>query len=175
MKLRFNRDNVRAWIGEQLHQEHSFDNLDVQVQKAFDQAFEEERPELLEQWAVRIMALALEPSSKATRSEVRNKIIELLRIFRDAPLIGEPVVETMMATREVKIGEFVTSEDVVPDPDHRGSEEINRLAQHVIKQLIKNNGFSLAFIREVVIVPALVNAYAKGTEIGGEYARREKR
>lgn len=63
-------------------------------------------------------------------------------------------------------------------PDHRGSEEINRLADHVMANLKKHLSEEAAdtmtgFIRDVYIVPALVNAYAKGVEIGDEYARKD--
>lgn len=62
-------------------------------------------------------------------------------------------------------------------PDHRGSEEINKLADVLMTRLreyLTHEAVeSMGFIREVYVIPRLVDAYAKGVEIGGEYARKE--
>lgn len=55
-------------------------------------------------------------------------------------------------------------------PDHRGSDECRRLAKRIRERCAL--GTNADFLEEVVIMPALVEAYAKGTEIGAEYALR---
>jgi|GEM_PF-4494424 len=63
-------------------------------------------------------------------------------------------------------------------PDHRGSEEIRRIADSLMQKLSEHlspeaRERMTLFIREVYVVPALVNAYAKGVEIADEYARKK--
>lgn len=57
--------------------------------------------------------------------------------------------------------------------DTRGTDEIERLAAHFTEMFEREVGMPLPIIvREVHLKSALVNAYAKGAEIGAEYALR---
>ncbi len=60
------------------------------------------------------------------------------------------------------------------DEDRRGSDEIRRLMANFADVFEKETGAPLPIlIREAHLLSALVNADAKGVEIGAEYARRE--